>query len=316
MLFVNGADMFNTTNVDCFMRLVRTLSFSETARQMYMTQQAVSKNIVLLENALGFRLFTRSTKKVALTDEGAACYELFLRLGAMYDEKIAELRTACTQAKRSPLRVGYLDYLDISEQIIEVYARLQETMPEVRVANVRNSAEELNQYLFEGKLDLIIIYDHYFFGGRDYEKLPLFDVPTVVMASPNNYTINPSTTYADFEAEPVLINRLDNESEEAFKRRTKIYVKACGLKNSMIIPVQNRATAYCEAELGNGIVIGTEKSRTSVSSRLVKLPTGVLETVSCFWRKQNGNDLAPTYYKMIKNVCDELLEGKKVTAQG
>ena len=31
--------------LECFMHLAKTLNFSETAKQLYITQQAVSKNI-------------------------------------------------------------------------------------------------------------------------------------------------------------------------------------------------------------------------------------------------------------------------------
>ena len=49
--------MINETAIKCFLSLTNTLSFTETAKEMYMTQQSVSKYIARLEEELGFRLF-------------------------------------------------------------------------------------------------------------------------------------------------------------------------------------------------------------------------------------------------------------------
>ena len=53
-----------------FTTLARTLSFSETARQLGITQPAVSKVIAALESELGGALFVRYGRSVSLTDKG------------------------------------------------------------------------------------------------------------------------------------------------------------------------------------------------------------------------------------------------------
>jgi DNA-binding transcriptional LysR family regulator len=53
-----------------FVRVAETESFSAAAREFNVGQPAVSKQISALENYLGTRLFQRSTRSLALTDEG------------------------------------------------------------------------------------------------------------------------------------------------------------------------------------------------------------------------------------------------------
>jgi LysR family D-serine deaminase transcriptional activator len=53
-----------------FTTLARTLSFSETAAQLGITQPAVSKAIAALEAELGAALFVRYGRSVTLTDKG------------------------------------------------------------------------------------------------------------------------------------------------------------------------------------------------------------------------------------------------------
>lgn len=58
-----------------FVRVVETGSFSEAARQMRMTPSTVSKLIGRIEARLGVRLLERSTRRLSLTREGQAYYD-------------------------------------------------------------------------------------------------------------------------------------------------------------------------------------------------------------------------------------------------
>ena len=57
-----------------FVRAVERGSFSAVARELQSSQPNISKQINALETALGGRLFVRSTRKLALTDEGERYY--------------------------------------------------------------------------------------------------------------------------------------------------------------------------------------------------------------------------------------------------
>ena len=64
--------MINEASIKCFMALCETLSFTEAARQLFMTQQSVSKYIAKLEEDLGFQLGRGSCAMLAVTDAGLA----------------------------------------------------------------------------------------------------------------------------------------------------------------------------------------------------------------------------------------------------
>jgi len=57
-----------------FVRAVERGSFSAVARELHSSQPNISKQIAALEASLGGRLFVRSTRKLALTDEGERYY--------------------------------------------------------------------------------------------------------------------------------------------------------------------------------------------------------------------------------------------------
>ena len=57
-----------------FARVVDAGSFSEAARQLGITPSAVSRQVARLEGTLRVRLLERTTRKLKLTDAGAAAY--------------------------------------------------------------------------------------------------------------------------------------------------------------------------------------------------------------------------------------------------
>ena len=60
----------NTTQLECFLAVAQYLNFSKAAEAVRITQPAVSHQIQTLEEELGIRLFTRTSKSVSLTHAG------------------------------------------------------------------------------------------------------------------------------------------------------------------------------------------------------------------------------------------------------
>src|ERR1043165_7989381 len=75
-----------------FVRVVETGSFSAVAHQANTTQGAVSKQVSALERELGARLLTRTTRSLALTEEGERYFTQARRLLAEIAEAEAVLR--------------------------------------------------------------------------------------------------------------------------------------------------------------------------------------------------------------------------------
>ncbi|MFA6892490.1 MAG: LysR family transcriptional regulator, partial [Sphaerochaetaceae bacterium] len=61
--------------IECFLCLAKTLSFNKAAKELYLTQPAVTQQIHALENDLGVSLFCRSHKGVTLTASGLIFHE-------------------------------------------------------------------------------------------------------------------------------------------------------------------------------------------------------------------------------------------------
>lgn len=87
-----------------FARVVDAGGFSAAAREMSLTPSAVSKQIQNLEDKLGVRLLNRSTRKIALTEEGREFYERSRAIATGVDEA-ESLVSAMGESPRGRLRV-------------------------------------------------------------------------------------------------------------------------------------------------------------------------------------------------------------------
>lgn len=85
--------MDRLTAMQTFVRVVESGSFSAVARELNATQSAVSKQVASLERTLGARLLSRTTRSLALTEEGERYFEQARRLVA----EIAEVENSFRQ---------------------------------------------------------------------------------------------------------------------------------------------------------------------------------------------------------------------------
>jgi DNA-binding transcriptional LysR family regulator len=81
-----------------FARVVKAGSFAGAAKRLGMTSSVASKHVAKLEKALGVRLLNRSTRKLSLTEAGAAYYEHCARIV----EEIESSKTAIAQLQAAP----------------------------------------------------------------------------------------------------------------------------------------------------------------------------------------------------------------------
>lgn len=78
--------------ISVFVQAVETGSFTAAADRVGLSKSAVGKSVATLEERLGVRLLDRTTRRLALTAEGADFYQSCLRVIAELDE--AESRAA------------------------------------------------------------------------------------------------------------------------------------------------------------------------------------------------------------------------------
>ncbi len=149
-----------TGEMQVFLRVVETGSFSEAARLLRMTPSTISKLISRMETRLGVRLIERSTRRLSLTNEGRFYYERSLILLQDLDQIEQELAQGAATASGvvrvnvsvglgalglEPLLPAFWEAypniivdLSLSDEIVDLY--LERTDIAFRVATLPDSA--------------------------------------------------------------------------------------------------------------------------------------------------------------------------------
>jgi len=97
--------MDNLNRIVAFVRTAEALSFVEAGERLGISASAVGKTIAKLEQSLGVRLFQRTTRRVALTEEGRQFYERCRRiLEDLHDAQAILSESA--QSPRGRLRIS------------------------------------------------------------------------------------------------------------------------------------------------------------------------------------------------------------------
>jgi DNA-binding transcriptional LysR family regulator len=137
-----------------FVAVAETLSFSQAADKVNLTQQAVSKSIGELEKRLSIKLLERSKHTVALTESAK------LLLPYMYDmlSKVEHLNDAVsdiTGVKDGNLRIGATPTF-LHDIVLETLLDFQKEYPNTKIALERGDFHSLSLQLQQGKLDLVL----------------------------------------------------------------------------------------------------------------------------------------------------------------
>lgn len=80
----------------CFVAVASEGGFTAAAERLFVTQSALTASIQQLEEALGLRLFHRTTRRVDLTAAGAEFLPVAQRLLREFDGAVADMRASAT----------------------------------------------------------------------------------------------------------------------------------------------------------------------------------------------------------------------------
>ena len=146
----------NKTQIDCFLEAAKTLSFTKAAKNLYITQQAVSKQIMNLEAELGVSLFLRSSTGLILTEAGCAYNSLFCRQYENFQRVLFEVRDQ-NKKMGSRLRIGYSVWLDPYGELDRALTAFRKTHPNIMFRAVCFHNNELINELKNDRLDVVIV---------------------------------------------------------------------------------------------------------------------------------------------------------------
>lgn len=147
-----------------FIAVADTLNFSRAAESVYLSQSALSRQIMDLEREVGLPLFRRSTRQVELTDAGRALQRSAKELISRWEKMLPEVRNQVAEEARAlTLTIG-TDARALAQPerrhsfMTELY-ELRRAYPGLRVLMRNYDYQELLKGLSDRTLDCALVLD-------------------------------------------------------------------------------------------------------------------------------------------------------------
>lgn len=190
--------------VEYFLKAAETLNFSEAAKQLYISPQALTQQIVQLETEIGGKLFERNTRNVKVTELGSFCYQQMKPVKTQYDEAIEKIRKKVMES-RNVLRIGFFNELPKKDILNPLLELIQNCFPECELDLIALDMNRLWKMLDEGTIDLMVSIVDDFFPTAEYDRVCLQRAEAkVVISEKHRWASQDSVTYADMKEEDML----------------------------------------------------------------------------------------------------------------
>ena len=144
--------LYDTVLLRTFVAICDSGSFTKAAREVNLTQSAVSLHVKRLEDQVGSRLIVRNARGVRLTEQGEVLLSYARRILALYKE--AEHRLG--RDSGGLIRIGAPEYFDL-HTLSSLLGQFSARYPAVRLQVELGIGPDISALLDEGELDLAIV---------------------------------------------------------------------------------------------------------------------------------------------------------------
>ncbi len=137
-----------------FYHVAKSLSFSDAAADLFISQSAVSQSIKVLERRLGQTLFVRSTKKVSLTREGELLFKHIEPAIGLITKAENQL-SAAKESGEVQFKIAASDTI-CRYFLVPYFNEFHKKYPDIHIRVINASSSGCAALLEENKVDLIV----------------------------------------------------------------------------------------------------------------------------------------------------------------
>ncbi|MBF0359834.1 MAG: LysR family transcriptional regulator [Oligoflexia bacterium] len=181
-----------------FMAVANTLSFSQAAKNLKISQSAVSRQIKLLEESLGHEIFFRTSNHVILTEKGTE----LLSIVSLIDNKIDEIFFL---KKTLRLKIGILHGV-LENWFLAIILKYINSLEQYEILITVNDPIYLKQKIINGSLDIVISNQN--IQSELVSSVKLFNENLVLI---NKTTVFKNIDQKKLEEHPWVVYELDED---------------------------------------------------------------------------------------------------------
>ena len=283
MRFFEVLSMLNETSVKCFLSVAKHQSFTKSAEDLFLSRQAVNKQILSLEEQLGVKLFYRHKNLIELTDEGKLYLDFFKNTA----RELEELRQTI-QKNKSPseqVLIGYTIGMFFDQRILDVLAEYTLNNTNIIPQICRHEPGDIEQKLLNE--ELAMAFNVIPQGGAVQEGLSCiimehFD--NVLAVSRKHPKVNENTKLSDFDGEKAVYWNLDGSPDHVCRKNFYAFWKDIEIT---LFPTQLCTTlscAYSDLLFSNAVLLCSANNEICAFPDIITYSLSKKQNFGCMWR--------------------------------
>ncbi|WP_313076362.1 LysR family transcriptional regulator [Melaminivora sp.] len=287
--------------LSAFVAAADTGSFTLAAERLFITQSALSSLIKELEQALGLRLFDRSTRRLKLSETGRELYpqiEKILHDLAGVVSEAGNLKAL----ERGTVRVAVPQLLACT-LLPEVMAGFHRQYPAVQLRLVDCAVESVMARVFSGEVDIGLGPERE--ANSDIQASELFRMPFMAVLPPGHALAKRrQLAWSDLSGQPLVT--LQGQFTELLV--SDVGEAARDLHKEAFMQVTFMTTALALVRAGLGVTLCMPYARMLVEQYgLVMRPIGDPVVERSFWIfTRRGRSLTPAAQEFLKFLQQRL----------
>lgn len=291
--------MINETTVKTFLAIAKLGSFTAAGKQLYLSQQAVSKQIAKMEQDLNCTLFHRDRGKLTMTGSGRIYYEAFQKIADIYTEARIEADKKAGSWDHT-LFIGVPEMLDLRHATQKLNSVFSGKYPEVKISFRSEPHWLLLERLERGELDMVFTF------SREVELLKwpkavfIEQLQELLVIAADHPKALPDADYMDFIDETVFYTPVPQDADEDIRG----HMDVLHYPTTHLVPTDNIMSSCANVEQGQGIAFMLDKCRLIQSDVFRTYPTNVVDGLVLAYRPDLKKRCARTYIKIAKDVFE------------
>lgn len=287
--------------IEYFLSVVNTGSFSEAAEECLISQSAVSQQIKALESELGVELLSRHNRTFSLTPAG----ELFYRKATVIMTDLDQLKKEVARragASHFVLKIGYLKCYGGTE-FQDAIAIFSERYPDIELEIINGNHEDLYNALIREDVDLVLNDQRRAFSD-DYVNFELVKSHCFIEIAAHHPFANLSRIdVSDLKNTTCILvaGREQRQTESAFYRDivgfTGDHIFAETLPEARLMVASGRGFLPVE-----GIREDVYYDSSIARLPLFKRDEPVLRNYCAFWKKDNSGYYVEAFADILKEL--------------
>jgi DNA-binding transcriptional LysR family regulator len=281
-----------------FLAVADTLQFRAAAERLHLTQPALSRIIKALEDEVGARLFTRTTRSVEMTAAGRA-FAIQARLSLRHLDRAVELARRAQAGQSGNLRVAYMDFA-INGALPEIVRGFNRQHADVRVDLVHMPSTAQQSALHDRTIDFGFMIGP--FAGEGIET-QVFSNERMMALLPAKHPLASRTTLAlrDLAGERFVLGPRD--SWEAFHHHFYAMCLRAGFAPSVTQEASTSDGIFGLVAANIGVSVYPECVKNIRRDGLKVTPLAdratSLDLLVC-WQKQSDNPCTPLFAEYVR----------------